>query len=61
MLAVPLTYAVAQPWAVVVVGADTLLAHPAVPGSKRHVDEALGAEPQADLDLAGLLTPLNGR
>ena len=59
MFSIPLSNAVAKPWAVVVVCAHTLLAHSAVPCSERHVDQTLGAVPQADLDLPSAIAPLN--
>lgn len=59
MLPIPLTYAVSKPWTVMVIGTYTLLAHPAVPSSERHVNKALGAVSQAYLDLACAVAPLD--
>jgi hypothetical protein len=59
MLTVPLSDAVSEPRAVVVIGGDALFAHSAVPSPQGHVDEALRAVPKGNLYLARAITALD--
>ena len=61
VLSVPLTDAVSEPGAMMVVSGNTFLASPAVSGSQRNVNKANLAHPKTKFDFASSVAPFNGR
>ena len=61
MTSVALTDAVSKPWAVVVIGANALLAHTAVSSPKRHVNKANVAVTKSVFNFPSTVASLNSR
>jgi len=60
VLAIALPDAVSKPRTMMIIGGHTLLTQSTMPGPQRHINQALCAISQADLNFPSFLAPLNG-